>query len=157
MIKNAYKIRHLRLFKRFARNDRGASAIEFAMIAAFMSIILLNVVDIAIFVYRKMEITGAVRAGAQYALVDAENATSALITSVVQDSTTLSGVSVTVDMNLCGCSDGSSFACDSGTTCGAGTSGRTHQYTDISADFTHTWIFLPGTTTISSQATIRTQ
>lgn len=145
------------LLQRFKRNDRGASAIEFAMISAFLSIVLLNVVDIAIFMLHKMEITGAVRAGAQYALVDSANASASLITAVVQDSTNLSGVNVVVDMDLCGCSDGTTFACSSGTTCGAGTTGRTSGYTDISADYTHTWIFYPGTIDITGHATIRTQ
>lgn len=146
------------LVKRFRRNERGASAIEFAMISTFLSIVLLNVVDIAIFMLHKMEITGAVRAGAQYALVDSANATSILITAVVQDSTNLSGVNVTVDMDLCGCSDGTAFLCSSGTTCDSGTTtGRTHYYTDISADYTHTWIFYPGTISITGNATIRTQ
>lgn len=146
-----------RLAGRFRRDDSGVSAIEFAVIAAILTVILLNIVDIAMFMYRKMELTGAVRAGAQYALVDPSNATAALIMGVVQDSTTLDGVSVTVDTSLCGCSDGTSFVCDSGTTCGVGTTGRTHQYTDINASFTHTWIFFAGSTDITADATIRTQ
>ncbi|HEY9163606.1 MAG TPA: TadE/TadG family type IV pilus assembly protein [Magnetovibrio sp.] len=145
------------LTARFRRNERGASAIEFAMIAAFLSIILLNVVDISIFMQRKMEVVGAVRAGAQYALVDSKNATVALITSVVQDATSLSGVGVTVDLDLCGCSDGSMFTCSSGTLCTSGTTGRRHSYAQIDATYTHTWIFYPGTIDITSQATIRTQ
>jgi Flp pilus assembly protein TadG len=146
-------------FRFFHSNESGASAIEFAMISAFFAIILLNIVDIAMFMYDKMEITSAVRAGAQYALVDSANATAALIEGVVQDSSSLSGVTVTVNTNLCGCSDGTSFACDSGSTCDSGTTtGRTQTYTYISADYTHTWIFYPGTnTTISADATIRTQ
>jgi len=127
------------------------------MSSAFLSIVLLNVVDIAIFMLHKMEITGAVRAGAQYALVDAANATAPLITAVVQDSTNLSGVNVVVDIDLCGCSDGTTFACSSGTSCGSGTTGRTSTYTKIDADYTHTWIFYPGTISITGNATIRTQ
>lgn len=143
--------------KAFRRNERGASAIEFAMVATFMSIVLLNIVDIAIFTFHKMEITGAVRAGAQYALVDTETVTDALVRGVVEDSSSLDSLVVTIDSNLCGCSDGASFACDSGTSCGSGTSGRVHGYTKIDASYTHTWIFYPGTTSITAQSTIRTQ
>jgi Flp pilus assembly pilin Flp len=154
MTKNA---RFYGLIARFRRSEQGASAIEFAMISSVLSIILLNVVDIAVYMQRKMEVIGAVRAGAQYALVDSQNATLPLITGVVQDATTLSGVSVTVDLDLCGCSDGAMFACSSGTTCGSGTTGRRHTYAEINASYTHTWIFYPGTIDITSQATIRTQ
>lgn len=145
------------LIARFRHSEGGASAIEFAMISSVLSIILLNVVDIAVYMQRKMEVIGAVRAGAQYALVDSQNATLALITSVVQDATTLSGVGVTVDLDLCGCSDGAMFACSSGTACGSGTTGRRHTYAEINANYTHTWFFYPGTILITSQATVRTQ
>ncbi|MBF0246678.1 MAG: pilus assembly protein [Alphaproteobacteria bacterium] len=145
-----------RLTARFRTSESGASAIEFAMISTFLSIILLNIVDIAIYMFHKMEITGAVRAGAQYALVDSENATEALVQGVVEDAVDLVGVVVTVDANLCGCSDGATFACGTDT-CGGGTTGRTQTYTAISAVYTHTWIFYPGTIDITADATIRTQ
>lgn len=143
------------LFTRFRTCETGASAVEFAIIASFMSIVLLNIVDIAIFMFNKMEITGAVRAGAQYALVNTDTATAALIQGVVTDSTTLTPLTVTVDDDLCGCSDGTTFACGTGT-CAAGTTGRTHAYTAIDASYTHTWIFYPGTIDITASAQIRT-
>lgn len=137
--------------------DCGSSAVEFAMISTFLSLLLLNVIDIGIFMFRKMEITGAVRAGAQYALVDKDNATGTLITGVVQDSTNLSGVTVTVDDTQCGCSDGGTlFTCTSGS-CGSGTTGRKHYYTQIDASYTHTWIFYAGTIDITASSTIRTE
>lgn len=143
--------------REFYKSRNGAAAIEFAMISAFLSILLLNIVDIGIFMFRKMEITGAVRAGSQYALVAKSNATPALITGVVQDSTNLTGISATVGDTQCGCSDGGAlFTCGSGT-CGAGTNGRKHYYTQIDASYAHTWIFYPGTIDITASTTIRTQ
>jgi len=139
------------------RCESGVSAIEFAMIASFLSLILLNIVDIAIFMFHKMEITGAVHAGAQYALVDKDNATTALITGVVQDSTNLTGVTVTVDATQCGCSDGSAlFTCGT-STCSGATTGRTHSYTQIDASYTHDWVFYPGTIAITADSVIRTE
>lgn len=143
------------IIQAFRHNNVGASAVEFAIIASFMSIILLNIVDIAMFMYKKMEVTGAVRAGAQYALVNTTTATPALIAGVVTDSTTIATMTVDVDDNLCGCSDGTTFTCGA-STCGAGTTGRTHSYTTIDASHTHTWIFYPGTIDITASAQIRT-
>jgi Flp pilus assembly protein TadG len=142
--------------KRFCNDDRGASAIEFAMIGAFLSIVLLNIVDIGLFYYRKMEITSAVRAGAQYALVN-EDATDATVTTVVENATNLSGINVVVDTALCGCSDGTTFTCGSETCDSGTTTGRIQYYTSIDADYTHTWIFYPGTISITAAITIRTQ
>jgi len=154
--------RHIPRFLRlkshaFFHSRSGVAAVEFALIGAFLSIILLNIADIGIFMFRKMEITGAVRAGSQYALVAQDSATSALITGVVQDSTNLTGVTVAVDDTQCGCSDGSAlFTCTSGT-CSGATTGRVQYYTQINASYTHTWIFYPGTIDITASSTIRTQ
>ena len=146
-----------RKIRAFKRNDTGASAIEFALISTVLAIIMLNAIDIGIFMFRKMEITGAVRAGAQYALVAKEAATGALITGVVQDSTDLEDVTVTVDDTQCGCSSGGTlFTCTSGS-CGSGTTGRKHYYTQIDASYTHTWIFYAGTIDITASSTIRTE
>jgi len=146
-----------RKIRAFTRNDTGASAIEFAMISTFLAILLLNVIDIGIFMFRKMEITGAVRAGAQYALVAKDAATGTLITGVVQDSTDLEDVTVTVDDTQCGCSSGGTlFTCTSGS-CGSGTTGRKHYYTQIDASYTHTWIFYAGDIEVTASSTIRTE
>jgi len=143
--------------RNFYDSYNGAAAIEFAMISAFLSILLLNIIDIGIFMFRKMEITGAVRAGAQYALVAQSAATGALITGVVQDSTNLTGVTVTVDDSQCGCSTGGAlFTCSTGS-CGVGTTGRKHYYTQIDASYTHTWVFYPGTIAITASSTFRTK
>lgn len=137
---------------RFARCRRGASAVEFAMIASFLCIILLNVVDIAIFMFRKMELTSAVRAGAQYALVH-DTPTDANIETVVTNATNTTGMTVTIDSNLCGCEDGTTISCSTGSCA----SGNIHYYTSITATMTHSWIFLPGSKSMSSSVTIRTE
>lgn len=146
------------LLKTFQRDERGASAIEFAMIASFLSIILLNAVDISNYMYRQMQITGAVRAGAQYALVNPSNLTDALVSAVVTNAGTLTGLVVTTDLtDNCGCSDGTKFLCSSVTTCSGATTGRVQRYATINASYTHTWIFYPGDATITATATVRTQ
>lgn len=140
------------VLSRFAACRRGASAVEFAMIASFLCIILLNVIDIAIYMFRKMELTSAVRAGAQYALVH-DAPTDANIQTVVENATNTTSMDITIDSNVCGCSDGTSI------TCGVGTcaTGNVHYYTSITASMTHDWIFLPGTKSMTSSVTIRTE
>ena len=55
------KIRSLR------RDQRGVAAIEFALFASAISIGMLNVVDVAIFAYQKMEVDNATEMAAQAA------------------------------------------------------------------------------------------
>lgn len=138
--------------KGFRRDTSGASAIEFAMIAGFLSIIFLNIVDIALYMVHKMELTSAVRAGAQFRLVN-DTATTANIITVVENATNLTGLTVTASEAMCGCADGTTFACGTDT-CAVG---NVHYYLTINASYPHTWIFLPGSATISADISIRTQ
>lgn len=55
------KLRDLR------RDSRGVAAIEFALIASTLSLGVLNVVDIGVFAYKKMQVENAAQAGAQAA------------------------------------------------------------------------------------------
>lgn len=51
----------------FGSNNRGMAAIEFAMIASLLAASLLNVSDLAIFMFDKMELENATQMGAQSA------------------------------------------------------------------------------------------
>jgi Flp pilus assembly protein TadG len=53
--------------KHFARETRGVAAIEFAAFAGFLSIALLNVVDLGRFLYQRMQVENAVEMGAMAA------------------------------------------------------------------------------------------
>jgi Flp pilus assembly protein TadG len=49
------------------RDRRGTSAIEFAFFASFLSVALLNVADISIYVFERMQVENATQMGAQAA------------------------------------------------------------------------------------------
>ena len=52
---------------RFRRDPSGLAAIEFAMIAGFLSIAVLNVTDVSIFLYDKLQVNNATQMGVQAA------------------------------------------------------------------------------------------
>lgn len=136
----------------FRQDDSGASAVEFAMISSVLILVLLNVVDLGNYMFRKMELTSSVRAGAQYALV--HNApTSAAITTVVSNAANLNNVTIAVDDTICGCSDGTTFTCGS-STC---STSNMRYYTQIQASYNHDWIFLPGQKSMQTAMNIRTE
>lgn len=85
------------------RREDGAVAVEFGLIAPVVAAMLLLMVDIGSAMYTKMEILGAVRAGAQQALV-AGAYSSADIQTVVQASTELTSITV-VSSQSCECWD----------------------------------------------------
>lgn len=57
------------IFRSFLHDVRGAIAVEGALIMTVLLFMALGVLDFGLMMSRKMEITNAVRAGAQYALV----------------------------------------------------------------------------------------
>ncbi|TCS64019.1 TadE/TadG family type IV pilus assembly protein [Varunaivibrio sulfuroxidans] len=141
----------VRKLKTLPGDTAGVSAIEFALIAPVLMILMLGMFDYAVLIFHKMELVGAVRSGAQYALIDS-SATTAIAQTVI-NSTNLPAntLSVTVT-NFCECPDGSSLVC--GGTCAAG---NVHYYTRVAGSYDYTPIFLPGPITLSDTTTIRTQ
>ena len=62
------KAQTARLLSRLFRRDvRGLAAIEFAFIAGFLSLAILNVADISIFLFDRLEVNNATQMGAQAA------------------------------------------------------------------------------------------
>lgn len=59
----------LAILRKFRKNDEGAIAVETALIMTILLTIALGVLDFGLLMSRKMEVTNAVRAGVQYALV----------------------------------------------------------------------------------------
>lgn len=55
------------VWQRFPRDGSGLAAIEFALIASFLAMSLLNVSDVAIYQFDKMELENATQMGAQSA------------------------------------------------------------------------------------------
>jgi Flp pilus assembly pilin Flp len=56
------------LLRVFARDRRGASAVEFALIAPVLAVTLLSIAEIGQVVYQRTDMHGALRSGGQYVL-----------------------------------------------------------------------------------------
>jgi Flp pilus assembly protein TadG len=54
-------------WRRLRRDARGLAAIEFALIASFMAMAVLNVVDISVFLYDRLQVANATQMGVQAA------------------------------------------------------------------------------------------
>jgi len=135
----------------FYASHGGVAAIEFAIIAPLLSLILLGLVDYGMAVFHRMELQSAVRAGAQYALIKDSNSTS--INGVVLASTNLNALNLSTSVTeFCECSNGAALLCTSSCT-----SGAVRHFSTITGTYIHTWMFLPGTRTLSESITVRTQ
>ena len=110
-----------RLVAGLGRRQRGAAAIEFALMMPVIFLALAGVTDFGRLVFDKMELVSAVRSGAQYAL--AYRTDTVAIRQAVVDSTNLSLVLTDITATeFCECADGSAVTC--GGTCGDASTNR---------------------------------
>ncbi len=61
-----------RVVRRLARADRGAAAAEFAIVVTILVYMLLNVVDLGMYVYARMQVENAAQAAAEKVVVACE-------------------------------------------------------------------------------------
>jgi len=99
----------------------GAAAVEFAIMAPVLLLLLLGVIDYAGYISARMELEQALRAGGQYALKDYTDSTT--IEAAVSGATDITVTDITVGGLACECPDGTSTYCRGDanyTTCAGG-------------------------------------
>ena len=140
-----------KLLRKFARSESGVSAIEMALVTPVLLIVFMGLIDYGIAIFSKMELTGAVRSGAQYALIKS-NDMDAIETTVINSSNLdVDNIAVTTPYETCECSDGTLDATCT-TTCSADT---LRHYIVISATYTYVPFFLPNNIVLDASSTIR--
>jgi Flp pilus assembly protein TadG len=101
--------------RRLAADTRGAFAVEHALVLPFLLLLLSGAIDLGFALNQSSSLTGAARAGAQYAMrfpSDTEG-----IKQVVQQAVTYQADSLTITSALkCECEDGTAAVCTD--TCG---------------------------------------
>lgn len=140
----------------YIHDDGGVAAIEFAVIAGMLVMMLVLLTDLGLGVSAKIEVENAAQYGAQYAFNNGYDANA--IQSAVQDSSSLGNLNVT-PASFCGCPGGSGVTpqTDCGAPCGDGS--LPGQFVSVSV--THTYVPVvpyPGLQTgytLSSQSTVR--
>jgi Flp pilus assembly protein TadG len=154
-------IRYLLARSTGGRDDdiRGVVAIEFAIVALILVVMMICTVDLGMGFYRKMQVQNAAQAGAQYAAMQGFTETS--ISGAVRAATSFAGISASpLPKQFCGCPANTgvtSIVCSS--TCSGGSAPGT--YVSVSAQGTYTTILsyplIPNSFTLSSQSTVRIQ
>jgi len=131
---------------------RGVAALEFAVIGPLLLLIFGGLTDMGLATRCKSQLAQAVASGAQYAFKVGPTVTAASVQSMVQASTTLSGVVATVSGPKLGCVSGSPATLGggtAGTACSDGTQPGT--YVVIAATYTYNEI-MPLVSTFMSTA-----
>ena len=144
---------------RLWRAQDGVGAIEFAVVAGILCILLLGIVDFGIGFWEKMEVGTAARAGAEYAAKNPYDSTK--IQAAVTNATSLSSVLASpAPAQTCGCPDATTgiTAATCGAACPNGDLAGT--FVTVNAQASYRTIFgWPGISnpmTLASSVTVRT-
>jgi Flp pilus assembly protein TadG len=137
----------------------GVAAIEFAIAAPILVLVMFCTTDLGLGIYRKMQVENAAQAGAEYAVLYGFAASS--ISSAVTQATSFSDISASpAPSQFCGCaSDTGVTTADCSSTCTGGIAPGT--YVTVSAQATYTTILhypvIPDSFIFAAQSTVRIQ
>jgi Flp pilus assembly protein TadG len=141
-----------------ARSD-GLAAVEFAVIAPVLSLVMICTVDVGLGFYRKMQVQNAAQAGAEYAATHGFNASA--IASAMSAATGLTSVQASPQpAQFCGCpSTGGVATATCGTNCTGGAQAGTYVAVSAQADYTTLipYPLFPDSYTFTAQSTVRIQ
>lgn len=107
------------------RNQRGVAAVEFALVAAVLTVLLPAATDLALAIWANQQVGNAARAGAEYAAINCWDGTTNAVSSscannVSTAATSAMSRSVTATpTNYCGCDNASGASGATTATCGS--------------------------------------
>jgi len=147
------------LWRQYVNGSRGTAAVEFAIFAPGLILMMVMTADLALGIYCKMRVQNAAQFGTEYAVVHGFDATA--ITNAVSSNTSVSGLSVTPPpYQFCGCAasnginaTGCSSLCPDGSSAGV--------YATVSTQGTYNTLIpyplVQNSYTFATQATVRIQ
>ena len=158
MLSIASKLQHLLFRGRSIRRDeRGVTAIEFAIIGPILIGMFISIVDLGLGLYNQIQLANAAQAGADYAMQKGYDATA--MTTVAQAATRLTGLTVTTSQ-FCGCPSSTGVTVTScSSNCSDGLTAGTFAQITTTKDYSTLLSYpgLPSTFHLSETATARTQ
>jgi len=135
---------------RICRDQQGVSAVEFALVAPMLVLVLLVAADLGLSLSRNASVANAARTGAEFAAIHGWNSSG--ITTAATSATNLTVTATPT--TYCGCATGNAIAQQTcGTTCSGG--GTTGTYVSVATQATYTPIspVLWGKTSVNLSAT----
>lgn len=134
-----------------AHSVNGVAALEFALLAPILIVVMYGVYDYGQAMLKKTELRSATRAGAQFTLTGSTDSTA--ITSVVNAATNLTLSSVTV---ICNCADTTTGSVTATDVCSALTcTSPDAKLANVSASYSYDFLFGAKTLNLSANTTVR--
>lgn len=141
----------------FLKSESGAAAVEFAMTAPFLILLMLGIFDLGTYIHDRMRLEQISRAAVDYVMQGGpdENITNDVVAYYDPEGTEAGLYDVSSD-RICTCSDGVAQSCDN-VTCGSGDYSR--QYVQVTINRSYTTVFdypgIPSNMSLSGSARMR--
>ncbi|MBV8594207.1 MAG: pilus assembly protein [Caulobacteraceae bacterium] len=141
--------------RRLCVDRRGAAAVEFALLAPPLALMLFGMVDFGGAMYQSMEVAAAAHAGADYALHNGWSSSG--VQSAITSATPLSVTASPAPVLSNGCVSGGVVVLQSGATCSGGGAAGSYvvAYAQINLTTIASWPAFVLPATLSSQAIVR--
>ena len=161
---NIYRRTRLILRKvtaRLAASRRGAAAVEFAIIVPVLATAVIGIANYGLVTFDKMELVNAARAGAQLAIANGDNSSSADLTAIktavvasVSAGANLTTANVTTTP-ACQCTDESTITC--GDVCTVVDAELSQYFMTVTVEHEFVLLLLPGDITVTGRVKVRTK
>ena len=144
---------------RFTRSTSGATAVEVALVAPVLMMLALGMADFSMWMWNKMRVQNAARAGAEHAAAKGFF-DSAQVSTAITSATGMAGVSATpAPTETCGCPSVSLgvITATCGSTCASGQKAGTYVTAHAQASYSMVfpWPGLPNPVTLNASAKVR--
>ncbi len=146
---------------RLAASRRGAAAVEFAIIVPVLVTAVTGIANFGLVTFDKMELVNAARAGAQLAIYNGDNSSSAnqtaIKTAVVASASSSANIT-TADVTTtqaCQCTDESAIDC--GDVCTLVDNELSQYFMTVSVTHDFDLLLLPGDITVTGTVRVRTK
>jgi Flp pilus assembly protein TadG len=146
--------------RRFTADRHGVAALELALLAPTLLLLLMGIFDFGKMTYTVMKLHAAAQAGAQYVYANPTSCTTTAVASAVTNATTLTLQTPTVNCTAYYCVTSNALvASTSGATCGSGEKSGTYATITVATNFSPIapWSGLVFPHTLSASAKIRYQ
>lgn len=136
--------------------EEGSSLVELALVAPFLLLLLLGVVDFGRAYYLATEVAGAAHAAAEYA-VQSPTDTAGIMAAATDDAPDVPNLTVGTPTYGCECSDGTSYSANCSTTPTCTNNYVNRVKVTVSATYSpwFPWPGIPSSVNLSNSATMR--
>jgi len=149
--------------RNYFQNEKGVAAVEFALIAPILMMILIGIIDFGMYINQKMHLENTARAAAEYVMKGGDEAdVQSNVINVTDRLKVENEEDLNVEMeNLCECDSGVKISCSAASVCSSSGTGYKRRFFTVRINMNYSTIFpypgFPSSMTLSGHARLQVE